>query len=486
MWISFIIAYLAGVYPQKYEIIGVLTRAIIHSTIYRLRGNHYLRVQGKLSLPQILTLGFLTIILVGTILLSLPIASRDGTATSTINSFFTATSATCVTGMTVVNTALHWSLFGKIVILILVEIGGLGFMTFAVLMFVFMRRKVDLTTQLLTQQSLNLETFANTRSVVFLVVRLSLAIQLLGALLLLVDFYPRYGLKKGIGFSIFHSISAFCNAGFDLFDNSLVRFQNDPYFLFVLTILIISGSLGFLVWKDILLYHEDHYLSLHTKLALTTYLGLIVLSFGVYLLTEGNFSENQHLDFFQRLMNTYFMSVTPRTAGFYTVAPTHISMGGMFFTMILMLIGGTPGSTAGGIKTTTVGILLIRVWATLRGKRDATFMGRRFTNSNVSRSLTLVFLVAVVLSVATLVLTLTEKIPQHSGIEYIMFDVVSAFGTTGYTLGLTPHLTVIGKLIFAVLMFMGRVGVFTVMYSLLNSKRPEDAFRYPKENVMIG
>lgn len=356
-----------------------------------MRGNHYLRVQGKLSLQQILTLGFLTIILVGTILLSLPIASRDGTATSTINSFFTATSATCVTGMTVVNTALHWSLFGKIVILILVEIGGLGFMTFAVLMFVFMRRKVDLTTQLLTQQSLNLETFANTRSVVFLVVRLSLAIQLLGALLLLVDFYPRYGLKKGIGFSIFHSISAFCNAGFDLFDNSLVRFQNDPYFLFVLTILIISGSLGFLVWKDILLYHEDHYLSLHTKLALTTYLGLIVLSFGVYLLTEGNFSENQHLDFFQRLMNTYFMSVTPRTAGFYTVAPTHISMGGMFFTMILMLIGGTPGSTAGGIKTTTVGILLIRVWATLRGKRDATFMGRRFTNSNVSRSLTLVF-----------------------------------------------------------------------------------------------
>lgn len=441
---------------------------------------------GKLSLPQTLTLGFLVIILIGSGLLTLPISSQDGTAISYIDALFTATSATCVTGMTVVNTALHWSIFGKTVILILIEIGGLGFMTFAVLMFVFMGRKVNLTTQLLTQQSLNLENFANIRSVVFLVIRLSLAIQLLGVGLLMVDFYPKYGLIQGLSCSIFHSINAFCNAGFDLFDNSLVQFQNDPYLLFVLTCLIISGSLGFLVWKDLLLYRKDHFLSLHTKLALTTYLGLIGISFIVYLLTEGNFSENPHLTLFQRLMNTYFMAVTPRTAGFYTYPYTKISMGGMFFTMILMLIGGTPGSTAGGIKSTTVGILLIRVWATLRGKRDATFMGRRFTNENISRSLTLIFLVFVVLSVATLILTVTESIPKRFGIEYILFDVVSAFGTTGLSLGLTPHLTLIGKLIFMVLMFMGRVGIFTVMYSLLNSKHPEDAFRYPKENVMIG
>ncbi len=445
-----------------------------------------MRSRGRLALPQILTLGFLSIILIGTILLSLPFSSAAGHATSYINAFFTATSATCVTGMTVVNTALHWSLFGKIVILILVEIGGLGFMSFAVLLFVFMRRKMDLTTQLLTQQSLNLQSFANTRSIVMLVIELSLSIQLLGTGLIFIDFYPRYGFVKGLGYSIFHSISAFCNAGFDLFNNSLVRFQNDPYLLFVLTCLIISGSLGFLVWKDLLLYSKDHYLSLHTKLALTTYLGLIIISFIVFLITEGNFSNESHLTVFQRLMNTYFMSVTPRTAGFYSYPMTKVSMGGMFFTMILMLIGGTPGSTAGGLKTTTVGILLIRVWATLRGKRDATFWGRRFSDDNVQRSLTLVFLVAVVLSIATLILTITETIPKHFGIEYILFDVVSAFGTTGLTLGLTPHLTIIGKLIFAVLMFMGRVGVFTVMYSLLTSKRPEDAFRYPEENIMIG
>lgn len=452
----------------------------------QVKGTDSLNLKTRLALPQILTLGFLIIILVGTFLLSLPIASKSGHMTGYINAFFTATSATCVTGMTVVNTALHWSVFGKIVILMLVEIGGLGFMTFAVLLFVFMRRKVDLTTRLLTQQSLNLQSFANTSSVVFLVIRISLAIQVLGTALIFIDFYPRYGFAKGLGYSIFHSISAFCNAGFDLYDNSLEQFQTDPYLLFVLTILIISGSLGFLVWKDILFYKEDHHLSLHTKLALTTYLGLIGLSFVVYMLTEGNFGQESHLTMFQRIMNTWFLAVTPRTAGFYTLPVTHITMGGMFFTMILMLIGGTPGSTAGGIKTTTVGILLIRVWSTLRGKRDATFWGRRFSNDNVTRSLSLVFLVAVVLSIATMILTFTETIPKTQGLEYITFDVISAFGTTGFSLGLVAHLSVVGKLIFAALMFMGRVGIFTVMYSLLNSKRPEDAFRYPEENVMIG
>lgn len=221
-----------------------------------MKGTDSLNLKTRLALPQILTLGFLIIILVGTFLLSLPIASKSGHMTGYINAFFTATSATCVTGMTVVNTALHWSVFGKIVILMLVEIGGLGFMTFAVLLFVFMRRKVDLTTRLLTQQSLNLQSFANTSSVVFLVVRISLAIQVLGTALIFIDFYPRYGFAKGLGYSIFHSISAFCNAGFDLYDNSLEQFQTDPYLLFVLTILIISGSLGFLVWKDILFYGE--------------------------------------------------------------------------------------------------------------------------------------------------------------------------------------------------------------------------------------
>ncbi|WP_191982100.1 TrkH family potassium uptake protein [Lentilactobacillus curieae] len=433
-----------------------------------------------------LTLGFIIIIIVGTLLLSLPIATRSGQSTNYIDAFFTATSATCITGMTVVNTAIHWSIFGKVVILALVEIGGLGFMTFAVLLFIFLRRKVDLTTSLLTQQSLNLQSAANIYSVVRLVVNFSLLIQALGTILLFADFGSRYGFWKGLGYSIFHSISAFCNAGFDLYPNSLTRFAGDPYLLLVLSGLIISGSLGFLVWKDILFFHEDRRLSLHTKLALTTYLGLIVISFVVFLATERNFGDHSQLNFFQRLVDTFFVSVTPRTAGFYIFNYNSFSDAGVLFTIVLMFIGGTPGSTAGGIKTTTVGILLIKVWSILRGKRDATFMGRRFSDDNVNRSLTLGFLVTVTLAIAALFLLMTESIPRHMGFEYIVFDVVSAFGTTGLTLGLTPNLTWIGKLIFCALMFMGRVGIFTVMYSVLTSKHPDDEFRYPEENVMIG
>ncbi|WP_283679036.1 TrkH family potassium uptake protein [Lentilactobacillus sp. Marseille-Q4993] len=440
----------------------------------------------RLELPRILTLGFIVIILIGTLLLSLPVAAKSGHATNYLDSFFTATSATCITGMTVVNTALHWSLFGKIVILSLVEIGGLGFMTFAVLLFIFLRRKVDLKTSLLTQQSLNLQSAANIYGIVRLVVVFSMAIQALGTVLLFVDFYPRYGFWKGLGFSIFHSISAFCNAGFDLYDDSLTRFATDPYILIVLSLLIIAGSLGFIVWKDILFYKEDHRLSLHTKLALTTYLGLVVISFFVYLITERNFADQHGLTTFQRIVDTYFISVTPRTAGFYIFDYHSFSDAGVLFTVVLMFIGGTPGSTAGGVKTTTVGILLIKVWSILRGHRDATFMGRRFSDDNVNRSLTLGFLVTVVLVIACLALLITESVPRHMGLEYVFFDVVSAFGTTGLSLGLIPKLTVIGKLIFCVLMFMGRVGIFTVMYSVLNSTNNDDEFRYPEENVMIG
>ncbi|UDM32258.1 TrkH family potassium uptake protein [Lentilactobacillus laojiaonis] len=439
-----------------------------------------------LTLSQTLSLGFVIIILIGSLLLSLPIASNTHSSTNFLDALFTATSATCVTGLTVVNTVTHWSLFGKIIILLLVEIGGLGFMTFAVLLFNIVRRKVDLTSQLLVRESLSLSYTGNINQIVFLVVRLSLIIQIFGAGLIAIDFIPRFGILKGIGFSIFHAISAFCNAGFDLFDNSLVNFQTDPYLLFVISLLIISGSLGFIVWKDLLFYRQTHRLSLHTKLALSTYLGFIVIGFFILLLTERNFAENQSLTIFQRLVNTYFMAVTPRTAGFYTLPYSKISLGGLFISMVLMLIGGTPGSTAGGIKSTTIGILVAKVWSTIRGKEDVTMFHRRFSEDNVSRSLTVVFLVSMVMVVATLLLFITESVPTKFGLEYVMFEVVSAFGTSGLTLGLTPNLSVIGKIIIMLLMFIGRVGIFTVMFSLLNTNKSKSAYRYPQENVLIG
>ncbi len=439
-----------------------------------------------LSLPKALTLGFLIIILIGTVLLSLPIATRDAHSTSVLDAFFTATSATCVTGLTLVSTAFHWTIFGQTVILFLMEIGGLGFMTFTVMLFLFMRRQMRLSTRLLAQESLNLDNLSQL-NVIKLILLLSFIIQLAGAGLLMVDFYPRYGLAKGLWFSVFHAVSAFCNAGFDLFGNSLEGFANDPYVLSVMSILIIAGSFGFLVWQDLLLFPKRHHLSLHTKLALGTGTVLVLLSIVVYLLSENNLAVlSPHVSFGNRLVNTVFMAITPRTAGLVTLPYQQLSIASIAFTMLLMFIGGTPGSTAGGVKTTTIGLLTLQSIATLRGKRDATFGHRRFTQENVFRALTLIFVALTILAVATLILCATQPIPKNDGLQTVTFEVLAAFGTTGISLGLTPHLNVLGKLIIMFLMFIGRVGIYTVMFSILNANRKQPNYRYPEESVLIG
>ncbi|WP_461244229.1 TrkH family potassium uptake protein [Secundilactobacillus muriivasis] len=426
------------------------------------------------------------IILIGTVLLSLPVATRGAHATSVLDALFTATSATCVTGLTLVNTALHWSAFGQTVILFLMEIGGLGFMTFTVMLFLFMRRRMRLSTRLLAQESLNLENLSQL-NVIKLILLLSLIIQVAGAGLLFIDFYPRFGLAKGLWFSVFHAVSAFCNAGFDLFGNSLEGFANDTYLLSIMAILIIAGSFGFLVWQDLLLYPWRHRLSLHTKLALTTGTVLMGISVLVYLLTEENLAQlAPKLSVGQRFMNTLFMAITPRTAGLITLPYNQLSIAGIAFTMFLMFVGGTPGSTAGGIKTTTVGLLTIQSIATLRGRRDATFGHRRFTQDNVFRALTLIFVALIILAGATLILCATQPLPKSSSLETVTFEVLAAFGTTGISLGLTPHLTFLGKIIIMFLMFIGRVGLYTVMFSILNADRKQRGYRYPEESVLIG
>ena len=283
----------------------------------------------KYTFPKILTFGFLIVIFMGTILLSLPFATRPGETTNFMTAFFTSTSATCVTGLTLVSTAHHWTLFGQIVIAILMEVGGLGFMTFAVMMSLLVRQRMRMSTRLLTQEALNLDHLSQL-NVVYLIIRLSLLIQLAGGISLFFDFYPRYGLGKGIWFSIFHSISAFCNAVFDLFDNSMANYANDPYMLCVLAVLIIAGSLGFLVWKDILNYPKYHRLSLHTQLALRTGAVLFIVSVVIYFITEKNLAQlSDKLSFSNRILNTIFMAITPRTAGLITFPYTDLSAAGL-------------------------------------------------------------------------------------------------------------------------------------------------------------
>lgn len=439
------------------------------------------------TLSKKMVWGFVFLITIGTVLLSLPVATNGMRGTSFIDTVFTATSATCITGLTVVNTAEHWSIFGQVIILGLAEIGALGYMTFAVLLFNLMRRNLDLSTQLMVKESLNLENLSDTKSVMTYVVGLSALFQIGGSLLLAVDFVPRYGWVRGLYISVYHAVMSFCNAGFDVFGDSLMRFRNDSYLLLVTIILIIGGGLGFLVWRDLLLFHELKRLTLNSKLTLTTTGALFVIGFLLLLVTERNLSIlPAHTSWLNRTINTLFLSVTPRTAGLITVPTNSLQSGSIFLIMILMFVGGTPGSTAGGIKTTTFGVLMLQSIAQLRGKKDVEFSRRRFSASNINRALLLIFLASIVMVVATLILTQTEKIPKGFGLEYILFEVLSAFGTVGLSLGLTPHLTVIGKLVIMLLMFIGRVGIFTSLYSLSKRQTTVNKIRYPEENVLIG
>ena len=306
-------------------------------------------------------------------------------------------------------------------------------------------------------------------------------------MLLWPDFGRRFGLIKGLWYSIFHSISAFCNAGFDLFGNSLASFADDTYVLFIMAILIIAGSFGFLVWRDLLLYRKKHRLSLHTSLALSTGAIILLLSLMSYLLTENNLAAQfPHMSVEHRFINTVFMAITPRTAGLTTFSYQNLSPAGIAVTVILMFIGGTPGSTAGGIKTTTVGLLTLQSIATLKGQRDTVFGRRRFKEENIFRALTLVFVAFAILAAAILLLCLTQHLPANFTLEDIIFEVMAAFGTTGISMGVTSHLNLFGKLIIMALMFIGRVGIYTVMFTVLNAHSKQKNYRYPEEGVLIG
>ncbi|MBP1048373.1 Trk family potassium uptake protein [Enterococcus sp. BWM-S5] len=441
-----------------------------------------------LSAVQVLALGFLLIIFVGGSLLSLPFFSKNGEATPFIDALFTATSAVCVTGLTTLNTAMHWNPAGQLLIMILIEIGGLGFMSLPVVLYFVMRKKITLSTRMLLREALNLDDMSGAFRLMMYIVKLALVIQGIGAILLSFQFVPEFGWKKGIFFGIFHSISSFCNAGFDLLGDSLVPYQSNPYVLIVIGLLIISGGLGFIVWQDILFYKERKKFSLHSKLALTTTFVLLLGGFIVFFFTEqnaGNLTEGTN--FIERLANTFFMSVTPRTAGYYSINYLDMTNAGLIATMFLMYIGGTSGSTAGGLKTTTFAVLVIQVISIFKGRQRAEFHGRTIPSATVFRALTLFFITLSLCVVSIMVLSVTENIPDYSGIEYIAFEVFSAFGTVGLTMGLTPDLSIAGKIIIMLLMYIGRVGFFTVGFSLLTkAAKPTAKYKYPDETIMIG
>lgn len=445
------------------------------------------KLLSKMTPPQILTLGFLVIIFAGAGILMLPISQKAGVTVHYIDALFTAVSATAITGLTVLDTASTWSLFGHIVLLVMIEIGALGFMTFAVLLFAITGQRLDLKARLMAQQALNLGSLADVKSVLSYVFSLSAVIQLIGAVLMMPDFIPRFGASHGIFLSIASSISAFGNAGFTFFDEPVFFLRNDPYILVVWMLLISAGSLGFLVWRDLLLYRKQRRLSLHTRVALHVSAWLTGLAFVFFLFTEKVLTPLAgSTSLWHRIMDTLFLAVVPRTAGLEVVPLRDLTAAGLMIIMLLMFVGGTPGSTSGGIKTTTLGILWLQSMAALRGQEQVNFGGRRFSQKVVIKAMMLAVISIVFVIGVSLFLSITETIPKGEGLEYIVFEVISAFSTTGFSLGLTPHLTTLGKIVIMMVMFIGRVGLYTVMFSVMNIREKPTSFQYPTEEVIIG
>lgn len=440
----------------------------------------------KLTYTQIIVLSFLLVILIGGSLLCLPVASADGAATSPINAFFTATSATCVTGLVVVDTFTHWSLFGQIVILCLIQTGGLGFLMYISMFSVFLKRKIGVyERRLLMQAEGNLKLSGAVSSLKRIVLG-TFMFEGIGAIILATRFCPKMGLGEGIYNAVFHSVSAFCNAGFDIMGkykkfSSLTTFAEDKVVLLTLMTLIVIGGIGFLVWSDILKFKlRFKKFSLHTKLALSTS-AILLLGSGVLFFTLEYNGVLKDFSLFDKLTNAAFLAVSPRTAGFNTIDLSALKPSSEVITDLLMLIGGSPGSTAGGLKTTTFAVLILSTLATARHDTHPQIFKRRLSDDALNQA-TAIFTIYILVSLVGIILICTL---EKCDIPTAAFEVISAIGTVGATKGLTATLTVASKLIIIGLMFGGRVGGLSLVLSLAE-KRENVPLDRPTEKILIG
>lgn len=444
---------------------------------------HNLKNFFKLNGAQILSLGFLALVLIGAGLLTLPISSKSREVTNFLDAMFTSTSAVCVTGLITLNTSTHWSIFGQTVIMTLIEIGGLGFMSFAVFLSLILGKKITLRERLVMQEAMNTHSIQGLVKMVKYILIFTISVQFFGSLLLSTQFIPEYGLSKGVFYSIFHSISAFCNAGFDLFGTSLVDFSNNFVVILVISALIIIGGLGFAVLLEIYEFKGIKNFSVHSKLVLIT-TGILIFTGSILMLLfeYSNPETIGSMNIRDKFLNSFFASVSPRTAGFNSVSTSGMTLASKFLTIILMFIGGSPGSTAGGLKTVTCSILVLTVISVIKGREDTEVFGRRFTKEIVYKAFTIVFIGLSLVTIVTMILSYTEV-----GVSFIdlLYESVSALGTVGLTLGLTPKLSLIGKILIMFMMYLGRVGPLTVMLALTRKKK-KLGYKYPEGKILIG
>lgn len=440
----------------------------------------------KLNYTEIIVFGTLLLIVLGGFILSLPVSSKTGTSTPFVDSLFTAASAFCVTGLIIYDTYTHWSIFGQVIILILIQVGGLGFMTIITLFSMFLRRKIGLKERRLLMESANTLKIGGIVLLVKKILIRTFIFESIGALLLTIRFYPQMGLQEGLYNGIFHSISAFCNAGFDLMGkygqfSSLTTYADDIIVNVTIMLLIVIGGIGFVVWDDVAQNHfQFKKYQLHTKIVIVTTATLIFGGALIFFTIEANHSMiNMNLK--EKILASFFQSVTPRTAGYNTINLTELSEGGSLLTMILMIIGGSPGSTAGGIKTTTFVTLMIAALSSAKQSSYITTFKRRLETDSLKKasSITVIYMSAALISIMLI------SIAQDFTLEEIMFEVFSAIGTVGLTLGITPSLNAFSKIIITLLMYGGKVGVLSIA-AVIAEKKEASPLSRPFEKIIIG
>lgn len=432
--------------------------------------------------PLFLALGFLVTILIGTLLLAQPIASADGSSTSIVNALFTATSATCVTGLVVYNTAQHWSTFGHAVILLLIQIGGLGFMAMTILIAMVLHRKITLSDRLIIREQFGQSSLTGMVRWIRYVVVFTLLAELIGAVLLATQMVPMYGWARGVWYSVFHAVSAFCNAGFDLTGSNLEVFHLNPTVLLTVSALVIVGGLGFGVYLDLFTKKRQKHKSLHTKLVLV--ITGILLLFGTllfFVMEDGNPNTMAHMPLWGKWLNAFFQSVTTRTAGFNALPQQSMYEVSGVLTIFLMFVGGSPGGTAGGIKTTTLGVLLLAMRSQIRGEPTIHAFNRSISSDVVMRSLTIIMLSMSWILFVSFFIALRENTVYTRA----LYETVSAFGTVGLSLDFTGQLSVSSKLLLTITMFLGRLGPVTIAYAIIRKRKPSDVVN-AYGNVMVG
>jgi trk system potassium uptake protein len=439
----------------------------------------------KFSPTRVIVLSFAILILIGGLLLTLPIASNNGKSIGFLNALFTATSATCVTGLVIADTLTQWTLFGQLVILFLIQIGGLGIVTLATFFSVAFGKKLSVKSRILAQESLNHFSYDEALRLIRYVIRITFGIEFLGAFILSTRFVPKFG-PKGFYLGIFHAVSAFCNAGFDIMGGykNLSDFHNDPVVLYTIAFLIIFGGLGFIVWKDLFDYRKHRFFYLQTKVVLITTASLIIVGTLFFFISEyGNQMTLGSFNFVEKINNAFFHSVSCRTAGFNSVSLNDMSEISKIMTVFLMFIGAAPGSTGGGVKVTTFSVILMAIICNIRGDSETTILKRRVPHYIVDKALAIVGLSGILVLVMTTIIVGVE----HKSFVNVLYEATSAFGTVGLSTGITSGLHAISKSLLILTMFLGRVGPlsFAVALTIRGNRKGENII-YPEGKIVVG